>query len=121
MRFAVRYYTRTGNTKRLAAVVKDKRDSEVFRQLAAEEGHHASVFKGLTGQTLQPKKTLATFVPLLYKLIGKKRLYPIIAKSEYAAVNTYAPVVEKFPEVASVQSDEHRHGDTVLSLLTEQA
>lgn len=101
----------------LAKAVKDPKDAETFRQLAAEEGHHALVFKAMTGKTLQPKKTLAIFVPLMYKLIGKKKLYPIIAKFEYGAVNTYAPVAEKFPEVESVKNDEHRHGDTVMGLL----
>jgi rubrerythrin len=101
----------------LAKAVKDEKDAETFRQLAAEEGHHASVFKGLTNQTLQPKKTLATVVPFLYKIIGKKKLYPIIAKFEYGAVDTYAPVAEKFPEIESVKNDEHRHGDTVTALL----
>ncbi|MBQ7740913.1 MAG: rubrerythrin [Eubacterium sp.] len=102
---------------KLAEVVKDEKDAETFRTLAGEEGHHASVFKNLTNQVLKPKKTLATVVPLLYKLIGKKRLYPIIAKSEYGAVDTYKPVAEKFPEVESVMNDEHRHGDIVSGLL----
>jgi rubrerythrin len=103
----------------LADKVKDEKDAATFRQLAAEEGHHASVFKAMTNQTLKPKKTLATFLPILYKIIGRKKLYPIIAKGEYEAVKTYAPVVEKFPEVKSVQSDEKRHGDTVLALLND--
>jgi len=101
----------------LADAVKDKNDAEVFRQLASEEGHHASVFRGLTNKVLKPKKTLATVVPLLYKVIGKKKLYPIIAKFEYGAVDTYAPVAEKFPEAESVKNDERRHGDTVIGLL----
>ena len=104
--------------KALADIVKKKRDAAVFRQLAAEEGHHASVFKAMTKRNLKPKKTLATVVPLMYKLIGKKKLYPIIAKFEYGAVHTYAPVAEKFPEVESVKNDEHRHGDTVMALLS---
>ena len=101
----------------LADVVKDEKEAETFRQLAAEEGHHASVFKGLTEQTLKPKKTLSTFIPLLYKLIGKKKLYPIIAKAEYGAFDTYAPVAEKFSEIESVKNDEYRHGDIVSGLL----
>lgn len=44
-------------------------------------------------------------------------LYPAIAQGEYAAVKTYAPVAEKFPEVKSVKNDEKRHGDTVKGLL----
>ena len=101
----------------LADKVKNKNDAETFRQLAAEEGRHAAVFKKLTNQTLKPKKTLATVVPLLYNVLGKKRLYPIIAKFEYGAVNTYRPVAEKYPEVESVKNDEHRHGDMVSELL----
>lgn len=33
----------------LTAAVKRKKDARTFRQLAAEEGHHAAVFKKLTG------------------------------------------------------------------------
>ena len=101
----------------LADAVKDKKDAETFRRLASEEGRHAAVFKALTGENLKPKKTLATLLPILYKLLGKKRLYPIIAKFEYNAVNTYAPVAANHPEVESVKNDEKRHGDTVLGLL----
>ncbi len=101
----------------LADAVKNKNDAETFRRLAAEEGRHAAVFKNLTNRTLQPKKTLATVVPLLYKVLGRKGLYPIIAKFEYGAVKTYAPVAERFAEVQSVKDDEKRHGDTVKGRL----
>ena len=104
----------------LADTVKDEKDGETFRRLAAEEGRHAAVFKALTGETLKPKKTLATLLPIFYKLIGRKRLYPVIAKFEYGAVQTYAPVAEAYPEVESVKNDERRHGDTVLALLGEK-
>lgn len=69
----------------LAGTVKDAHDAETFRQLAAEEGRHASVFHAHTGQVLKPKSAKAILVPLLYRLIGKKKLYPIIAKNEYDA------------------------------------
>ena len=101
----------------LAEVVKDTKDADTFRKLAAEEGHHAAVFHGLTNENLKPKKTLAILMPIFYKIIGKKRLYPLIAKGEYAAAENYAPVVEKFPVIESVRKDETRHGDTVASLL----
>ena len=101
----------------LAEVVKDEKDARTFRQLAAEEGHHAAVFKALTGQTLAPKRLKAIALPGLYRLLGRKRLYPLIAQGEYAAVKTYQSVVERFPETAGVRDDEKRHGDTVMALL----
>lgn len=103
----------------LADVVKDEKDAQTFRQLAAEEGHHAAVFKTLTKQTLKPKKLKALALPLLYRLLGKKRLYPLIAQGEYAVVKTYQPVVERFPETGSVRDDEKRHGDIVMALLDD--
>ncbi len=105
----------------LADTVRDDGDAETFRTLAAEEGRHAAVFKGLTRQILTPKKTKAVLLPLLYKVIGRKRLYPLIARGEYNAENAYAPLVGKYPEVQSVKADEKRHGDTVLALLQEDA
>lgn len=101
----------------LANVVKDKNDADTFRKLAAEEGHHAAVFHGLTQENLKPKKTLAVFMPILYRLIGKKHLYPLIIKGEYKAADNYAPVAERFSEIESVKKDEKRHGDIVASLL----
>lgn len=101
----------------LAKAVKDPRDAETFRQLAAEEGRHAAVFKAMTNEVLKPKSTKAIVIPLLYRVIGKKKLYPIIAGKEYDAVKKYEPVAARFPEVESVKNDEQRHGDTVMGLL----
>ncbi len=56
-------------------------------------------------------------MPLLYRIIGRERLYPLIAKGEYDAEKNYEAVVAKYPEVESVKNDERRHGDTVMSLL----
>ena len=62
---------------------------------------------------------LPVFPCALYKAIGKKRLYPLIARGEYNAENAYTPIAEKYPEAQSVKADEKRHGDTVLALLQE--
>lgn len=101
----------------LAKVVKDAKDAETFLQLASEEGRHAAVFKAMTSEVLKPKSTKAIVIPLLYRLIGKKKLYPIIAQKEYDAAKKYEPVVTRFPAVESVKNDEQRHGDMVLELL----
>lgn len=101
----------------LAKTVKNPHDSETFKNLAADEGRHASVFHHLTGKTLKPKKGKAILLPILYRLIGKQKLYPLIAKGEYDAAAAYAPVAARFTEVESVLKDEKRHGDLVSSLL----
>ena len=44
---------------KLAEKGKDAKDAATFKQLAAEEGRHASVFHAYTKKTLQPKKAKA--------------------------------------------------------------
>ena len=103
--------------QRLAKVVKTDREREAFLQLAKEEGRHASVFHAYTQKALKPKKAKSILLPLLYRLLGKKRLYPLIAKGEYDAADGYEHLIADFPEVESVKNDEKRHGDIVSSLL----
>ena len=103
--------------KRLAQVVKTEREREAFLQLAREEGRHARVFHAYTKQVLKPQKTMSVVLPLLYRLLGKKRLYRMIAKGEYDAAVGYEHLIADFPEVESVKNDEKRHGDIVSALL----
>jgi len=103
--------------KRLAQVVKTERERETFLQLAREEGRHASVFHAYTKQTLKPQKTMSVVLPLLYRLLGKTRLYRMIAKGEYDAAVGYEHLIADFPEVESVKNDEKRHGDIISALL----
>lgn len=101
----------------LADVARHERDKATFRQLAKEEGRHASVFHAYTKEVLQPSMLKARLLPLLYKIVGRKILYPVIAKFEYDAAKNYEHLIPDFPEVASVRDDETRHGDTLKSLL----
>lgn len=103
--------------QRLAKVVKTDKEREAFIQLAKEEGKHASVFHAYTKKVLTPKKTMARVMPILYYLLGKKRLYKLIAKGEYDAAVGYEHLIADFPEVESVKNDEKRHGDIVSGLL----
>ena len=103
--------------QRLAKVVKTEKERDAFLQLAKEEGRHASVFHAYAKETLKPKKTMAVIMPLLYRILGKKRLYKLIAKGEYDAAVGYEHLIADFPDVESVKNDEKRHGDIVSGLL----
>ena len=104
----------------LAKKFEDKNPevAEILKCMAADEGRHASVFKSISGDaSLRPKMLQTKAVPVLMNLIGKKKMFKIIAGQEYKAFDTYAPWVEKFPEIASVQADEKRHGDLCMKIV----
>ncbi len=106
--------------QRLAKIVKSERERSTFLQLAKEEGRHARVFHAYTQEVLRPRKAKALMMPVLYYLLGKKRLYKLIAKGEYDAALGYEHLIGDFPEVQRVKDDEQRHGDVVSSLLNDE-
>ena len=103
--------------EQLAKVVRDEADREAFQRLAGDEKRHSDVFRKYTGVDLKANPAKGTFVPLMYKVLGKKRVYKIIAKGEYDAAEKYKHIINDFPEVVEVMNDEVHHGDAVLGLL----
>ena len=73
--------------ERLAKKVKDDADKKAFARLAGDEARHAAVFQQYTNRVLKPKPTKRIAVPAMYRILGKKRLYPIIAGKEYDAAD----------------------------------
>ncbi len=103
--------------ERLAETVSSEADKNAFTRLAGDEGRHAAVFQKYTGKDLKPKRTKGIVVPAMYRVLGRKKLYPIIAKREYDAADQYKHLISDFPEVESVMNDEVHHGDAVMGLL----
>lgn len=105
--------------RRLALKVPG-RDGMAFLRLANDEKRHEDVFYKYTGRRLRANPTKAFLVPLLYRLLGKEKVYPIIAKAEYEAAEKYKHIIRDFPEVEKVMNDEKFHGDAVMDLLNGQ-
>lgn len=103
--------------ERLAAKVKEEKDAAAFRRLAGDEARHEAVFRKYTGQDVKANPAKAIFVPLMYKVLGRDKVYPIIAKGEYDAAEKYKHIVNDYPEVEEVMNDETHHGDAVMGLL----
>lgn len=103
--------------QRLAKIVKTEEERAVFMQLAKEEGRHASVFHRYTKEALKPGRAKSYLIAVLYYVLGRNRLYKLIAKGEYDAAVAYEHLISEFPEVQSVKDDEKRHGDIVSALI----
>jgi rubrerythrin len=101
---------------RLSELVSES-DAAVFKQLAAEEGRHASVFHNYTNTVLKPKRAKSILIPFLYKTIGREKTYKLIADGEYSAAEKYKTLACTFADVKTVMGDEARHGDMVKGLI----
>ena len=103
--------------EKLAKRVKDEADKKAFTRLAGDEARHAEVFRKYTNKDLKPKITKGIVVPLMYSVLGKKKVVPVIAKAEYDAADKYKHLLSDFPEIETVMNDEVHHGDAVKGLL----
>ena len=103
--------------EQLAKVVRDEADRKAFERLAGDEKRHSDVFKKYTCMDVKANPAKGIIVPLMYRVLGKKKVYPIIAKGEYDAAEKYKHIINDFPEVVEVMNDEVHHGDAVKGLL----
>ena len=103
--------------EQLAKVVRDEADRDAFLRLAGDEKRHSDVFRRYTCMDVKANPAKGIFVPLMYRVLGKKKVYPIIAKGEYDAAEKYKHIIDDFPEVVEVMNDEVHHGDAVKGLL----
>ena len=103
--------------EQLAKVVRDEADREAFLRLAGDEKRHSDVFRKYTCMDVKANPAKGILVPMMYRVLGKKKVYPIIAKGEYDAAEKYKHIIDDFPEVVEVMNDEVHHGDAVKGLL----
>lgn len=103
--------------QKMADRIEDPEIAAGLREIAQDEGRHAAAFRRLTQKTLTSKNSLANMVVFIMKVMGAKMLFPIIARREYAAIDSYAPIVKDFPELVDVQQDEGKHGDRISELV----
>ena len=103
--------------KRLAKIVRDQADRDAFLRLAGDEARHAEVCKKYTGREVKANPTKGIVVPIMYRVLGQKKVYPIIADAEYKAADKYKHIVSKFHDLETVMNDEVHHGDAVKGLL----
>jgi len=95
--------------RRLAKVVKNAKDKELFLRIAADEGKHASILKKYTGETLKASNFKALVVITLYKVLGLKFILKLLVKGELKASEGYSILVEEFPTIEEIIRDEALH------------
>ena len=103
--------------RRLAEVVKNTKDKELFLRIAADEGKHASILKKYTGETLKASNFKALVVITLYKVLGLKFILKLLEKGELKATEGYSLLVEEFPTIKEIIRDEALHATLISKIL----
>ncbi len=102
--------------QKLATIVKSEEEKQILLQIASDEGKHASILKKYTNSVVKGSPLKATVVTLLYRVLGRKKAFTIVSSGEYDSVNSYQPLVSKYPDIQEIMNDEKRHGDLMKNL-----
>ncbi|MBQ8994190.1 MAG: rubrerythrin [Oscillospiraceae bacterium] len=101
----------------LAKKAKVQKDADTFRQIAADKKKHSEVFRSMTNTELKPNRKRAILIWVLYKLLGRKGLYPVLAVAEYRAHQRYDELARRYNSVRLVWNEQKKHGDKIVKLL----
>lgn len=101
--------------KKLSELVKDEEYKVKFKEVAADEGKHASILKAYTKETLMPKSLKANVIAMVYRVFGAKFTMNILAKGELDSIESYSPLVKDFPNIQLIMDDEKKHADIAAS------
>lgn len=103
--------------RRLAEAMKDLKIKKVLLRIAADEGKHAGILRQYTGATLKARKSTALVVMMIYRVLGLKFTLNTLEKGELKAVKGYALLVEDFPKINKIMTDEAIHAELIKSMV----
>ncbi len=101
----------------LSKLMKTEEEKEILLKMAADEGRHGAILRGITGAELKPKPLMARAVCTMYKILGRRAVFPLMSDFEINSFFTYKKYFTKYPEIAKIASDEIRHGHILASMM----
>ena len=106
--------------KRLAEIIKDKKNSKVIKKISEEELKHYEIWKKYTGKDVKPNRAKINFFFWVSRIFGLTFGIRLMELGEEKVQVVYQSLIESVPEAAKVLADEEKHEDELLDMLDEE-
>jgi len=107
--------------RKLASIVKEKKQSEILSRISEEEFTHHEIFKSITQTEVQPDRFKIFIYVFISSLFGLNFGLKLMEKGEDAAQDNYdGDLKEISPELQEVLQDENKHENELISLIEEE-
>ncbi|MDD4879063.1 MAG: VIT1/CCC1 family protein [Candidatus Omnitrophica bacterium] len=105
--------------KKLAAIVKDKRQADILEKISREELDHYGMFKAFTRKDAPPKKFKVFIYVFISRIFGLSFGLKLMENGECLAQDAYAGLKEALPEIGKTVEEEKEHEAALLKLIDE--
>lgn len=106
--------------KKLSAIVKIKKHSEILEKISQEELEHYGIFKDITNQELAPDRLKIFLYVFISKIFGLNFGLRLMENGEDLTQDTYEEIKELSPKIEEIIRDERRHENELLNLIDEE-
>lgn len=104
----------------LAQKIKDVNNKKILLKIAADELKHYNLWKSVTNQEIKPNRYMLYKYIFLAKVFGLSFALKLMEKGETFSQKNYANLIQHFPEVKTMQRDEHLHEKHILTMIKEE-
>ena len=106
--------------KRLAEMSGDEHNSEILRNIAADEKSHYEFWADHTGKTIKPNRFKIFLYTLLARLMGFTFAIRLMERGEDLAQENYHVLAEEISAVRDIEEDENAHEEALIDMLEEE-
>lgn len=106
--------------KKIAKIVKDKRNREIIERMAAQEKSHYELWKEITKKTVRPSYFYINIYYYLTRLFGISFGLKLLERGESLAIKLYDELKGEHPELAKMVKEEQEHEEKLLSLINSR-
>ena len=106
--------------RKLAQAVKDPHNAKVLSRISDDEHRHYRVWKGHTGEDVQPSRLKVCVYYLLARLFGVTFGIKLMERGEGMARDSYRALPDSVPEAMQIADEEDEHEAQLIGLIDEE-
>ena len=99
---------------------KDEANRKILEKIAADEAHHAQIWKQYTGKEMRPSKVKMLFFRLIEILLGYTFVIKFLELGEYSGIKNMSALKKEIPEIEAIIAEEEKHEKQLIGMLDEE-
>ncbi len=104
----------------IANILPDEENRRIVEQIGDDEKRHYTIWKGYTGEEVQPNRFQIWLYTTISRLFGFTFGFKLMELGEQRAQVNYGKIEDQIPEARQVIREEDEHEDKLLEMLDEE-